>query len=101
VPLARARRRYLVSRCWAEGRSKALLAHAVGASPALASERAYATHVLPAGVARGLGDALRGDRTGLGRAASIATALAVTVAGYLFGRLVPLTRTHGPSRPTS
>jgi GT2 family glycosyltransferase len=101
VPPVRTRWRYLVSRCWAEGLSKAVLARDVGSSSALASERTYVTRALPAGVASGLLDALRGDPCGLGRAASIVTALAVTVTGYVFGRLSALSGRRGPSRPTS
>ncbi|MGZ4304077.1 MAG: glycosyltransferase family 2 protein [Solirubrobacteraceae bacterium] len=91
VPLTRTRWSYLVSRCWAEGRSKAVLSGAVGTSHALASERTYVLRALPAGIGRGLLDALRGDRTGPGRAASIVVALTVTIAGYVFGRLNALT----------
>lgn len=92
VPATRASWRYLLSRCWSEGRSKALLAQHVGAAPALASERRYAARALPAGVARGLRDALRGDAGGLGRAASIVAALAVTALGYVWGRFTPSRR---------
>jgi GT2 family glycosyltransferase len=101
VPASRTCWRYLVSRCWAEGRSKAVLAGDVGSSSALASERTYVTRVLPAGVVRGLLDAVRGDLTGLGRAASILIALTVTIAGYAFGRLSALSGKRGSSRPTS
>ncbi len=87
VPTQRTSWRYLLSRCWFEGRSKALLTCAVGSSAALASERTYVARVLPAGFARGLTDGLRGDLSGFARAASIATALAMTAAGYLFGRV--------------
>lgn len=88
VPRARASWGYLVQRCWAEGRSKAQLAGNVGAGSALASERVYATRVLPAGVVHGLGDALHGEIGGLGRAAGIVLALGVTALGYLTGRLL-------------
>jgi glucosyl-dolichyl phosphate glucuronosyltransferase len=92
VPAQRTTWRYLLSRCWYEGRSKALLTGAVGSSSALASERTYVARALPAGFARGLRDVLRGDVSGLARAASIATALATTAAGYLFGRLAQVAR---------
>jgi hypothetical protein len=87
VPSERATWGYLLSRCWHEGRSKAQLTRAVGSSAALASERTYAARVLPAGVARGLRDFLLGEPAGVQRAAGIVTALAVTAAGYLCGRL--------------
>jgi hypothetical protein len=92
VPEQRTTWRYLFSRCWHEGRSKAQLARAVGRSDALASERTYAAHVLPAGIARGLSDVLRGDPSGLGRATSIVAALAVTATGYAVGRIVSAAR---------
>jgi glucosyl-dolichyl phosphate glucuronosyltransferase len=92
VPRSRASVRYLLSRCWAEGRSKALLAKHVQAQAALQSERWYVARALPAGVVRGLRDALHGDRCGLGRAASILGALAVTALGYASGRLRPTPR---------
>lgn len=79
--------RYLLSRSFAKGLSKAQLSGNVGAGSALASERAYASRVLPAGVMRGVRDAIDGDLSGLGRAASIVIALSVTTLGYLWGRL--------------
>ncbi|MEA2272685.1 MAG: hypothetical protein QOI98_1393 [Solirubrobacteraceae bacterium] len=85
VPAARVTGRYFLSRCWSEGLSKALVARHTGPQAALASERAYALTTLPLGVARGLGDAIRGDAAGLARAAAIVTGLAVTTTGYLRG----------------
>lgn len=103
VPAQRATWRYLISRCWYEGRCKALLARTLGASDALSSERTYVMRVLPAGVLRGLRDYLsRRDASGLGRAASIIAALSVTAAGYLFGALSSLGRgTRGPASPVA
>jgi len=92
VPAARATRSYFWSRCWAEGLSKAAVARSVGADGALASERTYATRTLPRGIAGGVADVLRGDRSGLARAAMIVSGLAVTTAGYVTGRIAPI---HG------
>jgi hypothetical protein len=86
VPPARTTPAFFCSRCWGEGRSKALVASAVGAGPALASERAYTARVLPRGVLRGLVDGGRGDVMGLARAAAIVAGLAITGAGYAYGR---------------
>jgi len=84
VPEDRARPRYFARRCYAEGLSKALIAERTGADAALASERDYVRHVLPAGVARGLGDALGGrDAAGAARAAAILGGLAITTLGYV------------------
>jgi len=78
---------YFRSRCYQEGRSKAYISAIAGAGPALATERSYTVRTLPTGVARGLGDALRGDLSGFARAGTIVAGVAVTTAGYLAGRL--------------
>jgi len=79
---------YFVSRCYSEGRSKAVVARLVGSKDALSSEVSYATRVLPAGVVRGIRDALlRSDRAGWGRAAAIVVGFAATVAGFAAGRI--------------
>lgn len=84
----RASWRYFASRCWAEGRSKAIVASLIGPSDGLSSERDYVLRALPAGVSRGLRDAMRGDPSGLGRAVAIVVGLTLTAAGYLRGRIV-------------
>jgi glycosyltransferase involved in cell wall biosynthesis/GT2 family glycosyltransferase len=89
VPGDRARFRYFRSRCAAEGRSKAVLARLVGAESGLASERVYVRQTLPAGIRRGLGEALRGDLGGAARAGAIALGLLFTSAGYARGRVLP------------
>jgi glycosyltransferase involved in cell wall biosynthesis len=85
VPPPRTTWRYLRWRCWAEGRAKAELSRSAGLDLGLADERRYVARVLPAAFVRGLLDAARGDRAGLGRAAAIVAALALTSAGYLYG----------------
>jgi Glycosyl transferase family 2 len=84
VPAGRATFRYLMSRCFLQGWGKAAMAHMDGFDQSTSSERYYALRTLPAGVRRGLRDALRGDLAGLGRAGSIVVAFSVTVAGYLW-----------------
>jgi glycosyltransferase involved in cell wall biosynthesis len=86
VPAARARWAYFRSRCYNEGRSKALVARLVGSRDALATERSYTLRTLPQGAARGLADALRGDVAGLLRAGAIVSGLLITAAGYLVGK---------------
>jgi hypothetical protein len=87
VPSSRATWRYFAARCYSEGLSKAQVSDRVGAGQGLASERRYTTRVLPAGVLRGLRDAVTGGKPGgLGRAAAIVAGLAITTAGYLRGR---------------
>lgn len=83
----RARWSYFQARCRAEGHSKALVSGLVGASDGLSSERTYTLRTLPAGVLRGLGDAIRSrDLWGLARAASIVAGLTLTTGGFLRGR---------------
>jgi hypothetical protein len=82
VPAGRATFRYLMSRCFLQGWGKAAMAHMDGFGQSTSIERYYATRILPAGVGRGLADAVRGDVSGLGRSGSIVAAFAVTVSGY-------------------
>jgi GT2 family glycosyltransferase len=86
VPTNRARWRYFSTRCYFEGRSKAVVAWLVGKQAGLASERLYALQTLPKGVARAIADTLlRGDPSGLERTLAIVAGLAITTAGYLSG----------------
>ena len=88
VPGDRANLNYFRTRCYFEGRSKAVISWLVGARDGLASERAYTFSTLPRGILRGFSDALlRQDVYGLGRSAAIAFGLAATAAGYLSGKL--------------
>jgi hypothetical protein len=87
VPLRRANLKYFVTRCYGEGRSKALVSERVGQRDALSTELRYATRILPAGVWHGIRDALVGDRHGLGRAGAIVVGLAVTSAGFAAARV--------------
>lgn len=87
VAAERTRFGYYRSRCYAEGLSKAMVTRSVGANDGLSSERQYTTKTLPRGVVRGLGDALRGDAAGAGRAGAIIAGLATVTAGYAVGVL--------------
>ncbi|SDH39361.1 Glycosyltransferase, GT2 family [Sinosporangium album] len=86
VPAARATFAYFRSRCYAEGLSKAMVTQSVGSGDGLASERAHVLKALPLGMLRGVGEALRGDTGGLGRAGAIAVGTLWTVWGYIVGR---------------
>jgi glucosyl-dolichyl phosphate glucuronosyltransferase len=79
--------KYLRSRCYNEGRSKALVSRSVGVKDSLKSEWDYTLKVLPTGVVTGVRDTLRGDRHGVSRAWAITTGLGFTVAGYALGTL--------------
>ncbi|MFI6684648.1 glycosyltransferase family 2 protein [Streptomyces sp. NPDC050485] len=85
VPPARERFGYFRARAYAEGLSKALVARSVGSGKGLESERRYTTRVLPAGVVRGVRDAVLGRAGGAGRAGAIVTGVAVAAGGYLLG----------------
>ncbi|MFF0891092.1 glycosyltransferase [Streptomyces sp. NPDC003456] len=85
VPEAREHFRYFRTRTYAEGLSKALVARSVGADKGLESERRYATRVLPAGVARGLRDAVLARPGGAGRAGAIVAGVLTAAGGYLVG----------------
>ena len=87
VPAVRARFSYFITRCFAEGLSKAQVSHSVGAASAMSAERRHAAVTLPAGIGRGVAAALRGDLAGLGRAAAIIAGLTAAATGYALGRL--------------
>lgn len=87
VPAGRERFGYFRTRAYAEGLSKALVARSVGAAKGLESERRYTTRVLPAGVVRGLRDAVLGRRGGAGRAGAIVTGVAAAAGGYVVGSM--------------
>ncbi len=83
VPPSRGRFGRFLSRCYFEGGSKAVVSRLVGADAGLASERDYVRRILPAGVRRGLTDAVgRGRASGVARAGAILAGLASTTVGY-------------------
>jgi glycosyltransferase involved in cell wall biosynthesis len=75
---------YFVSRCFLQGWGKAAMARLDGFGASTSRERDYTRRILPAGVARGLAETLRGDISGALRSASIIVALSFTMAGYLW-----------------
>ncbi|ELT45438.1 glycosyltransferase family 2 protein [Arthrobacter nitrophenolicus] len=95
VPASRGTVRYMLSRSWSEGISKAQVSHVVGHKRALGPERRYVRSVLPRAFFSGIYDWARGDRSGLGRAAAFVAVVAYTSAGYLRGRQLA----HVPGRP--
>jgi hypothetical protein len=58
-----------------------------GSESALESERTYVTRALPRGILRGVGDALRGDLTGVSRSWAIVEGAVLTAASYAAARL--------------
>jgi hypothetical protein len=96
---------YFQSRCYHEGRSKAVVSRLRGRRSGLSSEFRYTAVILPTGVGRALGSVLRGDLGGFGRAAAIVLGLGFTTAGYVAAGL-RLRRTgasaaHDPSATTT
>jgi len=83
VSADRVRLRYVAHRSWCEGISKAAISRTVGRQSALASESAYVTGVVPAGIVRQLGD----GPTGWIGAGAIALSVMLAAAGYVRGRL--------------
>lgn len=98
VPAGRATFKYLMSRCFLQGWGKAAMARMDGFGESTSAERDYALRILPAGVGRGLADALRGDISGLGRSGAIIAAFSVTVAGWAWYLLGGLFRRRAGSR---
>jgi GT2 family glycosyltransferase len=76
---------YFLSRCLAEGKSKAQVAAVAGSRLGLGSERTYVRSTLPSGVAAGARDLFRGDGWGAVRAGAIVAGLLATTLGYLRG----------------
>ena len=81
VPDHRARWPYFLRRCYGEGLSKVAVAHHVGRSAGLASERRYLSHTLPVGVARYL------RRGQLSQVAAIVVGCSATGLGFLVGSI--------------
>ena len=95
VPPSRSSWRYFVARCYAEGRSKALISRFVGTQAGLSAERQYTLKTLPRGVWRGLAAVVRQrDWHGATRAVAIAIGLALTTAGFLVGQVQLRFRSH-------
>lgn len=87
VSADRTRPRYLITRSYAEGVSKAAIARLIGAGDALSSERAYTAKILPRAVGREASAAARGNPTrALGAVAVVASVGAAGI-GYARGKL--------------
>ncbi len=88
VPQARIQWRYFISRCFAEGLSKAQVSNFVGKKNGLQSERAYTMKTLPKGFLNYLSAGLRLRQKALIlRALAIVSGLLITTGGYLIGNL--------------
>jgi glucosyl-dolichyl phosphate glucuronosyltransferase len=88
VPSSRARLSYFVSRCYAEGLSKAQVTDYVGSQDGLSSERAYVLRTLSHAVWKNVRSVFsRNGSHGLARAGAILLGLGVTTCGYILGKL--------------
>jgi hypothetical protein len=85
VPRERATVRYLVTRCYHEGRGKVELARLAGGAPGFDVERRYVSRTLPQAFLRDLGSALRGRGTSYAWCAGI---VLVGTASAVVGALV-------------
>jgi glycosyltransferase involved in cell wall biosynthesis len=84
VPADKATFGYFLTRCYHEGRGKVELARLNRGRQSLGSEKAYLRRTLPAGVRRGLGEALRGRGiAGAVRAGTIVVGAAAAAYGGL------------------
>lgn len=89
VPPERARWRYFVRRCWAEGLSKAAVVGVAGADAGLSSERGYLSGVLPAALWTSTRRAVAGPSrlSAAGRSLAIVAGSFVTASGFARGRV--------------
>ncbi|MFR9749923.1 glycosyltransferase family 2 protein [Nocardia sp. 004] len=88
--------RYLLRRCFAEGRSKATLMRMTGTTGALSAEADHALITLPRAVGRELIAWTSGDRAAPSRIGWTALGLSAAVVGWLFGCV-----RRGPGRTTA
>ncbi|MFI6445775.1 glycosyltransferase family 2 protein [Kitasatospora sp. NPDC050543] len=94
VPASRTTWAYFRARCYAEGRSKAVVAQLAGPGAALATERGYLRRAVPAALAQSLREAR--PRT----AGALVSGVGITTLGYLTGRLAlvrPAARRAAPA----
>ncbi|MDQ7905783.1 glycosyltransferase family 2 protein [Phytohabitans sp. ZYX-F-186] len=74
--------RYLLRRCYHEGRGKVEMSRLLGGRDSLSSEREYLRRTVPLAVGRDLAGAVRGtERHGLARAGTVVAGLAAAAAG--------------------
>lgn len=89
VPDDRLSLRYFLSRCWHEGMSKADVVRLAGAPAGLQSERRHTAVVIPKALVRDAKALVRGDLAAAARIGAITGGVAVTVSGFIAGRVRP------------
>jgi glycosyltransferase involved in cell wall biosynthesis len=82
VTAERASLGYFLRRCYEEGVGKANLSRYVGSRDGLSSERRHLATILPRGIARELGRALKGEPSGAARAGAILLGLFASGIGF-------------------
>jgi glucosyl-dolichyl phosphate glucuronosyltransferase len=92
VPEARLSWSYFWRRCFLENREKVATMRDMGPAANLEAERRFVARALTRGVAKGLGQFVRGDLGGLLRAGTICIGLALAGAGYTVGTVESVLR---------
>lgn len=87
VPASRGTITYFVRRCRLEGTAKATLTSLVGSSGSLASERTYASRILPSAILRDVLAGVLGEPTRLVRAVVTTCGALLTAGTYAVGRV--------------
>lgn len=86
VPASRGTWKYFLTRCYSEGRSKAVVSRLAGSQQALSSERSYLRYTIPHGVLRGIASTLRGRPSAMLTVLALVAGVAATVVGYFVGQ---------------
>ena len=87
VPRSNTTWSYYRSRCYSEGLIRAGVRGLVGLEWRMPSRKPYLRSIIPGGIGRNLGKALRGQPTGLASAMALIAGVLLTGIGYLVGRI--------------
>ena len=87
VPRSRGTWSYYLSRCHAEGLSKAVVRGLGGPEWIMSSEKSYLWSIIPRAIGRNLGEALSGQPDGIARAMALGVGVLTTGIGYAVGRI--------------
>jgi hypothetical protein len=99
VPAWRLTWRYFLTRCWAEGISKAAVSSLVGSASGLAAERHYMVRSLPRSVVQSLRLLPRHPGSAVGQVAAVVAGTTCAVAGLLRGHWSVRRHPIGPGNP--
>jgi glucosyl-dolichyl phosphate glucuronosyltransferase len=90
--------RFILTRCFTQGKGKANLATMNGMGRSTSTERWYVRRVLPRGIVRGLREAAHGDICGVCRSLVITACLFMALAGFAFDRAAAMVGISGIDR---